>query len=186
MAAEMYEDDLGPDPMRTRKRLSGKRLFLIVLLPLILIIAGIGAALHFGLIPGVTAPWNKGGPARASVPAAAPSGQEAKFADPVYLDLPDIIVNLKSDGPRPSFLKLSVSIEVTTNDAKNALAKRLPRIIDSFQTYLREQTPYQLQGNAGITRLRMELQARVQQAVQIEGQPPLQIKDILFKEMLVQ
>lgn len=188
MAESMYEDDLGPDPMRTRKKLSGKRLLLFVLLPLILIVGGLAAALHFDLIPGVKAPWKSTGAATASAPAptGAPAPAPGVFTDPIFLELPDIIVNLRSEGPRPSFLKLSVAIEVESTTARQALEKRQPRVIDAFQTYLRELTPDQLRGAPGLARLRQELLIKVQQAVQSEGQPRLVIRDVLFKEMLVQ
>ena len=98
-----------------------------------------------------------------------------------YLDLPEMLVNLKSDGPRPTFLKLGVSIELDRPDDKPAVEKLMPRVVDSFQVYLRELRPDQLQGSAGLIRLREELLSRINVAVK-----PLRVKDVLFKEMLVQ
>jgi flagellar protein FliL len=57
----------------------------------------------------------------------------------------------------------------------------LPRLIDSFQVYLRELRLEDLRGSAGIYRLREDLLARVNEAAK-----PVKIKDVLFKEMLVQ
>ena len=57
----------------------------------------------------------------------------------------------------------------------------LPRIVDNFQVYLRELRLDDLRGSAGVYRLREELLARVNTAVR-----PAKIKDVLFKEMLVQ
>ncbi|MFX9073467.1 flagellar basal body-associated FliL family protein, partial [Acinetobacter baumannii] len=57
----------------------------------------------------------------------------------------------------------------------------LPRIIDNFQVYLRELRLDDLKGSAGMYRLREELLLRVNMAAQ-----PVKIKDVLFKEMLVQ
>ena len=56
-----------------------------------------------------------------------------------------------------------------------------PRIIDNFQVYLRELRVEDLRGSAGIYRLREELLARVNNAVH-----PTKVKDVLFKDMLVQ
>jgi flagellar FliL protein len=57
----------------------------------------------------------------------------------------------------------------------------MPRILDNFQVYLRELRLDDLRGSAGMYRLREELLARVNAAV-----APVKVRDILFKEMLVQ
>ena len=57
----------------------------------------------------------------------------------------------------------------------------MPRIVDNFQVYLRELRIEDLQGAAGMYRLREELLSRVGKAAQ-----PAEIVDILFKEMLIQ
>jgi flagellar FliL protein len=57
----------------------------------------------------------------------------------------------------------------------------MPRIIDNFQVYLRELRLDDLRGSAGIYRLREELLMRVNTAAQ-----PVHVKDVLFREMLVQ
>jgi len=57
----------------------------------------------------------------------------------------------------------------------------MPRIIDNFQVYLRELRLEDLRGSAGMYRLREELLTRVVAAAQ-----PVRVKDVLFKEMLIQ
>ena len=57
----------------------------------------------------------------------------------------------------------------------------LPRVVDKFQVYLRELRIEDLSGSAGMQRLREELLLRVNSAVR-RGT----VKDVLFKEMLVQ
>ena len=57
----------------------------------------------------------------------------------------------------------------------------MPRILDLFQTYLRDMRPEDLRGSAGTYRLREELIARGTIAV-----APAHITDVLFTEMLVQ
>jgi flagellar FliL protein len=56
-----------------------------------------------------------------------------------------------------------------------------PRVIDQFQTYLREMRVEDLRGSAGIYRLRQELLYRVNIAAD-----PVKVKDVLFQEMLIQ
>ena len=57
----------------------------------------------------------------------------------------------------------------------------MPRLLDLFQTYLREMRPEELRGSAGTYRLREELIARANIAV-----APTRILDVLFPEMIVQ
>jgi len=56
-----------------------------------------------------------------------------------------------------------------------------PRIVDTFNTYLRELRTSDLSGSAGIYRLREELMARLNKTVE-----PGIVKDILFSEIIVQ
>ena len=57
----------------------------------------------------------------------------------------------------------------------------MPRIVDSFQVYLRELRIEDLQGSAGLQRLREELLMRVNSAAQ-----PTVVRDVRFREMLGQ
>ena len=57
----------------------------------------------------------------------------------------------------------------------------LPRIVDNFQVYLRELRIEDLQGSAGLQRLREELLLRVNASTKTA-----KVRDVLFKEMLVQ
>ena len=73
------------------------------------------------------------------------------------------------------------SLSEKTRATKKKLDKIMPKIIDNFQTYLRELRIDDLKGSAGIYRLREELLMRVN-----AGAAPIKIKDVLFKEMLIQ
>jgi flagellar FliL protein len=57
----------------------------------------------------------------------------------------------------------------------------MPRIIDSAQVFLRELRLDDLQGSAGMLRLREELMRRINAAVS-----PVEVRDVLFKEIIVQ
>ena len=61
-----------------------------------------------------------------------------------------------------------------------ALQAILPRVIDQFQTYLRELRISDLRGSKGIYRLQTELLARVNAA------SPVEVRDVLFQEILIQ
>ncbi len=57
----------------------------------------------------------------------------------------------------------------------------LPRIVDNFQVYLRELRVEDLNGSAGLQRLREDLLLRVTNAA-----APAVVKDVLFRELLIQ
>lgn len=162
-----------------KKRLSGKKLVLFILLPILLLLGGAGAAYFLGLFGGGEAhpPAAEGGEHQEAEPAHAP----APAAQAVFFDLPDIIVNLNTSNRRATFLKINVSLELERSQDIEKIQEVMPRIIDNFQVYLRELRLEDLEGSAGLYRLREELLRRVNLAAR-----PARVKDVLFKEMLVQ
>lgn len=93
-----------------------------------------------------------------------------------------MIVNLSSeDGDDPRYLRLTVQLELKDPSKKAEVEAIIPRVVDQFQTYLRELRVQDLRGSAGIYRLQMELLWRVNQAA-----APNEIKDVLFQEILIQ
>ncbi len=103
-------------------------------------------------------------------------GEESAF-----LAIPTIIVNLNTEDGTPRYLRLTVQLEMEDVSDKGAVQAVIPRVIDQFQTYLRELRVRDLRGSAGIYRLQMELLWRVNQAT-----APIEIKDVLFQEILIQ
>lgn len=108
--------------------------------------------------------------------------ESAHPADAVFMKIPDLIVNLASSGSGPQrYLRLSVQLELANEEDEKKVEMVLPRVIDQFQTYLRELRVEDLKGSKGIYRLQMELLARVNAAAS-----PVEVKDILFQEILIQ
>jgi flagellar FliL protein len=101
---------------------------------------------------------------------------------PVYVEVPDLMVNLiGTPGERVQYLKVKLVLEVKEEKQAEAVKPSLPRVADIFQTYLRELRPSDLNGSAGLFRLREELTKRVNLAV-----APSEISAVLFKEIVVQ
>lgn len=98
-----------------------------------------------------------------------------------FLKIPNMTVNLNSEDGMPRYLRLSVQLEFKNTADMAAVEKLLPRIIDQFQTYLRELRVKDLRGSAGIYRLQMELLGRVNQAAY-----PVEVQGVLFQEILIQ
>ncbi|HKS18958.1 MAG TPA: flagellar basal body-associated protein FliL [Bradyrhizobium sp.] len=115
-------------------------------------------------------------------------GEEAHQAEaaaakpPVFVDVPEMMVNLVGlPGERVQYLKVKVVLEVKEEKQVEAIKPTMPRVTDIFQTYLRELRAGDLNGSAGLFRLREELTRRVNLAV-----APTQVNAVLFKEIVVQ
>lgn len=108
-------------------------------------------------------------------------GHGGKAKDGMFIEMPKMIVNLQTDDGVPRYLRLSLQLEL--KDPKDApkVEAVIPRVVDRFQTYLRELRVQDLRGSGGIYRLQMELLWRVNQAA-----APVEVKDVLFQEILVQ
>ncbi|MCH9000452.1 MAG: flagellar basal body-associated FliL family protein [Proteobacteria bacterium] len=161
----------GEAPVGAR-RLPGKKLVLFIALP-ILLIGLAGAGVYFsGLADSLIGVEENEGELLS---------QEEEYGPSVYYEIPDMLVNLNSTGRKTGYLKISVSVEVGSDADAEQLKTALPRIVDSFQVYLRELRIEDLSGSAGLQRLREELLMRVSNAV-----APTVVRDILFRELLIQ
>ena len=99
-----------------------------------------------------------------------------------YVEVPDLLVNLIGlPGERVQYLKVKIVLEVKEEKQVEAIKPSLPRVTDIFQTYLRELRPGDLNGSAGLFRLKEDLTRRVNAAVS-----PNQVSAVLFKEVVVQ
>jgi flagellar FliL protein len=108
--------------------------------------------------------------------------EAAPAKPPVFLDVPDMLVNLTgAPGERVQYLKVRVVIEVKEEKQLEAIKPAMPRVVDLFQVYLRELRPSDLNGSAGLFRLKEELTRRVNTVVS-----PSQVNAVLFKEIVVQ
>lgn len=108
-------------------------------------------------------------------------GGHGEAGSSAFLEIPPMIVNLNTEDGTPRYLRLSVQLELKDPGQKGAVEAVMPKVIDQFQTYLRELRVKDLRGSAGIYRLQMELLWRVNQAAS-----PVEIKDVLFQEILIQ
>lgn len=111
----------------------------------------------------------------------AKEGEKKEEEASVFYNLPDMLVNLDSRGRKQSVLKMAVTLELSSEKDLAIVEEKAPRVLDEFQVFLREVRIEDLRGSAGIYRMRQELLARVKPAV-----TPVKVKDVLFKELLVQ
>lgn len=163
-----------------RKKLSGKKIVLFFVLPIVLIVAGAAGAYFTGALDGLLGKKHAEGEEHVEEEHKEPELPEYK-GPPIYTDVPDMLVNLNTGERRATLLKLGISLELSRPEEKAPVDLAMPRITDAFQVYLRELKVDDLRGSAGMYRLREELQLRVNTAV-----APIKVKDVLIKEFLVQ
>lgn len=185
MAEDLEEDfeeaEAGAEP--AKKGGGKKKLLLFIILPILLVVGGGAAAYFSGILDSVLKPSGEGESkeARPAQPAAGGEKRAGEVQASVFYDLPEMLVNLNSNGRKQSFLKIRVSLELENALDVSKVEQVMPRIVDNFQVYLRELRIEDLQGSAGMLRLREELLTRVNASVR-----PAKVNDVLFKEMLVQ
>src|SRR5579871_476060 len=166
--------EIGSDPPAGKR---GRKKLLLPLVAVLAVVAGAGAWFS-GLAQHIPGLATHAADAPASVDHAP---AKVAAAPPVFLDLPDIITNLDAGPRHTGFLKLHARVELAKADDQAAATAAMPRLLDLFQTYLREMRPDELRGSAGTYRLREELIARANVAL-----APARVTNVLFTEMLVQ
>lgn len=150
-----------------------RRLLIVIVVVLLLLTGGLAAAYFTGLLD----------PLLSMISGAGQSSDssEQMSGSTVFYDMPDITVNLNTGERKPTFIKIKVALELENPEDTQRIESLMPRVRDNFVVYLRELRIDDLKGSAGMYRLREELLTRVSNAV-----APIKVKDVLFKEMLVQ
>lgn len=154
-----------------------------------LIIAG--AVLLLVLIGGGVAAWlllgssketaAAGAHEEAAPAAAAAHGEEGSEAGETYVEVPAMIVNLRSADGAPRLIKLRLMLVPAHAAGGPAITARLPVVIDSFQPFLRELRPEDLAGSAAIFRIKEELLVRANGAAGVGT-----VKDVLIQDLIQQ
>jgi flagellar FliL protein len=151
------------------KRGIPRRLLIIAAAGLVVLLAA-GAGLYFFVFAGRSTTADAAKPAALMVPES------------FIFNLPSMTVNLNDDGAEgDQFLKLTIALEVADETVMREIQPRMAKVVDAFQVYLRELRKSDLEGSAGIYRLKEELRRRVNLAIF-----PAHVEGILFKEILVQ
>jgi flagellar FliL protein len=98
-----------------------------------------------------------------------------------FVPLPELLVNLKMYQGKGTILKATFVLQVANEKDVPEINRFVPLITDQFQTFLREMTVIDMQGAAGIERIRQELLVRINQIVK-----PVKVIEVLVKDFLVQ
>jgi flagellar FliL protein len=171
MAAEAEVQDGAPAKKGIPK------LFIIIGAAAIVVLLG-GAGLFF-FLSSSSAP---AGDAAHGAAASDGHGGVVAAGHTFIFNLPPMIVNLNDEASQKgAFMKLTVALEVANEATMLEIQPRMAKVVDAFQVYLRELRRSDLEGSAGVYRLKEELLRRVNVAIY-----PSRVESILFKEILVQ
>ena len=99
----------------------------------------------------------------------------------VFYDIPQISTNMLTDGRTNRFLKIKISLELGSELDIPPLEAVMPRVQDDFQTFLRQLRVEDIKGSHGMQRLKEGLLLRANQSA-----APVKIRNVLFKEIIVQ
>jgi len=100
-----------------------------------------------------------------------------------FVEMKDMMIGMSAGGQqdRQPIMKIKVVLELADAKTSDEIKPLLPRVEDAFQVFMRELRPADLDGSAGIYRLKEELLRRVNLTVY-----PAKVDAVLFKELLVQ
>ena len=112
--------------------------------------------------------------------AAAEAAKNVK--KPVsFVEMKDMMIGITGGQDRQPIIKIKVVLEIADAKVSDEIKPLLPRVEDAFQIFMRELRPSDLEGSAGMYRLKEELLRRVNVTVF-----PAKIDAVLFKELLIQ
>jgi flagellar FliL protein len=116
----------------------------------------------------------KGEAAKASAAAEHGEGDE-------FIDVPSMVVNMRSPDGATRFVKVHFMLVPAEGAKGEEIKKRLPLLLDAFQSFLRELRPEDLAGSAAIFRIKEELLVRARDTL-----GPNQVQDILIQDLIQQ
>lgn len=167
-ATETEDDELPPEAGAAKKPRFSKRVLIIAAAGAVLLLGGGGAA--FALLGG-----SESAPEHAKVEAASEESAEN------FVDVPPLILNLRSADGAPRFLKLHFMLVAKDPAAAESIKTQLPLLIDAYQPFLRELRPEDLAGSAAVFRIKEEMLVRATSTL-----GPDKVKDVLIQDLIQQ
>lgn len=180
--AEENEEDTGEEDVAEGEGKSGpdiKKLALFVGLPAVIVVLALvaGALFLFGGGDSDVADA-EGEDAVESAAMAAAAAQAQSYY--VYDIEEPLIVNVQAASGATMLLSLRLQLEIADPSVQPVLDARMGRVLDQYAAFLRELSPDDLAGSAGLHRVRLELLRRTNLAI-----APARVEGVLITQMLV-
>jgi flagellar basal body-associated protein FliL len=103
------------------------------------------------------------------------------LGQPVMVDMPEMMVDLKVGTCRSPYLRYAMRIEVTSGGAATAVNDAQARIVDAVQQHLRDKERQELVGVEGADRMRNDTREIINRLI-----APERINGVLFKKFVLQ
>ncbi len=155
----------------------------------LILFGAIGAVLLFGGGGGAYMLLGSGGgeaPAHEEAKAEAPAkeghggGEEGKEGAH-FVDVPAMVVNLRSPDGGSRFLKVHFVLVPGEKSTSEEITAKLPLLLDAYQPFLRELRPDDLAGSAAVYRVKEEMLVRAHQTLGAGA-----VKDVLLQDLIQQ
>lgn len=169
---EINAEDLQP---RTRRKAGGK--IILLMITLVVLLAGGGAAYVFLVDPSLIGKMSNSAETSEIGSSAL---LEPEDLTQTIVPLEEIIINIR-DRDLQRILKLKVSIELVDSSDFNAVQRKIPVLLDGFQSHIRGMRASEIEGSRAIYRIKEELISRANVVLH-----PIRVKNILFAELLMQ
>ena len=184
IGAKTMSDDIiveTKDGAASAKGKMGKKKLLIIAGAALLVLGGGGGGAAWFLLGSDDAAAKT---AEHEVPADAAEAKDGEKKDGksgLYLDVPPLVVNLRSADGAARFLKIHFVLVPGPAGSVDKLQEKLPLVIDAYQPFLRELRPEDLNGSGAVYRVKEELLIRATQTL-----GPDQVKDVLIQDLVQQ
>lgn len=191
IGAQTMSDDIiveAKDGEAPAKPKGSKKKLMIIIGAAVLVLGGGGGGAAFFLM-GSDKPAAKSAEGEGEAEAEAEAegegegekgGKDGK-AGGAYLDVPPLVVNLRSADGAARFLKIHMVLVPGSASSVEKLQGKLPLLIDAYQPFLRELRPEDLNGSGAVYRVKEELLVRATQTL-----GPDHVKDVLIQDLVQQ
>jgi len=171
-------DGAAPAPKKSKK------LILFGAVGAVLLLGGGGGAWMFlGSSKPAAEAGAEGGheaPAKEEAKSEHGGGEEGKEGE-AFVDVPAMVVNLRSADGSARFLKVHFMLVPGEKATAEQITTKLPLLLDAYQPFLRELRPDDLAGSAAVFRVKEEMLVRAHQVLGDE-----MVKDVLIQDLIQQ
>lgn len=109
------------------------------------------------------------------------AGASADVSEKSLIDVPPMVVNLRSSDGRVQMLKLHFMLVAAGPGRVDAIRGKLPIYLDALQPFLRELRPEDLNGSAAVYRVKEEMLSR-----SIDAFGDGAVRDVLIQDLIQQ
>ena len=172
----------GADAAPAKPKAAKRKMIVIAGAAAALLIGGGGGAYAFlgGSGKAEAKAGHEGGETAASTDEEG-GGAHAEESGAEFVDVPAMVVNLRSADGGARFIKLHFMLVPGPKGDPETLKEKLPLLLDAYQPFLRELRPEDLAGSAAVFRIKEEMLLRATDTLGAG-----QVKDVLIQDLIQQ